>query len=208
MHEILRVTWTVAPLNPPLVWRNCPTCRTSMPFACTGDFRTNAQKKRIDIWLIYRCGACDARWNLPLFERIAVSDLPPDAFEAIAHNDPAAAARYAFDLKRLARHSHRIEASPGVSISKHRSGSNAVSPILEISLSLLQPIQLRLDRLVAGELGVARSRLQAWLDRGTLRLEPDGTALRTHIADGQRIVIKLSALEPEAGAAVLARANG
>ena len=208
MDEILRVTWTVTPLNPPLVWRNCPACRTAMPFASTGEFRTNAQKKRIDIWLIYRCGACDARWNLPLFERIAVGDLPPDEFEAIAHNDPGAAARYAFELNRLARHSHRIEASPGVSIGKHRSGSSFTAPMLEIGIALLRPVQLRLDRVVAGELGVARSRLQTWLARGALRLEPDGTALRTHLADGQRIVIDLSALDPEARAAVLARAGG
>lgn len=208
MHDILRVTWTVTPLNPPLIWRNCPNCRTSMPFACTGDFRTNAQKKRIDIWLIYRCEACDARWNLPLFERIAVGDLPPGEFESIAHNDPGVAMRYAFDLNRLARHSHRIAASPGVGIRKHRSGSGSTAPVLEIGIALLRPVQLRLDRVVAGELGVARSRLQAWLAQGALRLEPDGTALRTHLADGQRIVIDLSALDPEARAAVLARMAG
>ena len=208
MHDILRVTWTVAPLDPPLVWRNCPTCRTSMPFACTGDFRTNAQKKRIDIWLIYRCRACDARWNLPLFERIAVGDLPAGEFEAIAHNHPEAAACYAFDLNRLARHSHRIEASPGVRIRKHRSNGLIGASVLEIVLALLRPVHLRLDRVVAGELGVARSRLQTWLAQDTLRLEPRGTALRTHLADGQRIVIDLSAMEPEACAAMVVRASG
>ena len=52
-------------------------------------FRTNAQKKRIDVWLIYRCSACDEVWNLPIFERVATGDIAPDAFDAIARNDPA-----------------------------------------------------------------------------------------------------------------------
>jgi hypothetical protein len=52
-------------------------------------FRTNAQKKRIDVWLIYRCSTCDETWNLPIYERVAIGDLAPGEFQAIACNDPA-----------------------------------------------------------------------------------------------------------------------
>jgi hypothetical protein len=68
LHETLRVTWQVTPLRPPLIRRHCSRCSIEMPFACSMKFRTNAQKKRIDVWLIYRCTACDEVWNLPIFD--------------------------------------------------------------------------------------------------------------------------------------------
>ena len=91
MHQNLRVTWRVTPLQPPLVRRHCSRCSGDMAFACSMKFRTNAQKKRIDVWLIYRCSTCDTVWNLPIFERVGVGEIAPDAFDAITHNDPALA---------------------------------------------------------------------------------------------------------------------
>ncbi len=61
MPETLRVTWRVTPLQPPLVRRHCSRCAAARAFACSLKFRTNAQKKRLDVWLIYRCSACAAK---------------------------------------------------------------------------------------------------------------------------------------------------
>ena len=33
------------------------------------------EKKRIDVWLIYRCLACEEAWNLPIFERVGIGDI-------------------------------------------------------------------------------------------------------------------------------------
>ena len=197
MHETLRVTWRVTPLQPPLVRRHCSRCAGEMPFACSMKFRTNAQKKRIDIWLIYRCVACDEVWNLPIFERVGIGEIAPDAFDAIARNDPAFALRYAFDRTWLLRHGV-IEEQPGVSIRKSKHGGCAfTASSISIALALALPCGLRLDRLLAGGLGLTRTQLGRLHDAGLLRLTPSTRkALRNPAADGQTIAIDLASLDP------------
>ncbi|HKP24249.1 MAG TPA: DUF1062 domain-containing protein [Dongiaceae bacterium] len=112
MYEGLCVTWRVTPLQPPLLRRHCSRCSKQMPFACSMKFRTNAQKKRIDVWLIYRCSGCDEVWNLPIFERVTVGDMPPGVLGAIARDDPAVALRSAFDRRLLERHGGHAEDCP------------------------------------------------------------------------------------------------
>jgi hypothetical protein len=195
LHESLRVTWRVTPLQPPLVRRHCSRCSGDMPFACSMKFRTNAQKKRIDVWLIYRCSACDAVWNLPIFERVATGDIAPDAFDAIAQNDRALALHHAFDHARLARHGVALE-PPEVSIRKSRDeGCADNAGAIDITLVLALPCGMRLDRLLSGGLGVSRAQLGRLLDLGALRLTPaTRKGLRCPIANGQSVTIDLAAL--------------
>lgn len=196
LHESLRVTWRVTPLQPPLVRRHCSRCSGDMLFACSMKFRTNAQKKRIDVWLIYRCSACDEVWNLPLFERIGVGAIAPDAFDAIARNDPSLALRHAFDRTRLMRHG-TIEERSDVSIRKSRDeGCAHGASIITITLALAAPCGLRLDRLLAGGLGVSRAQLDRLHDAGALRMLPlTRKALRNPIVDGQTIAVDLIPLD-------------
>ena len=164
MHESLRVTWRVTPLQPPLVRRHCSRCSREMPFACSMKFRTNAQKRRIDVWLIYRCSACNEVWNLPILERVGVGEIAPDAFDAVARNDPALARRHAFDRTRLMRHG-TIEELPDVSIRKSRDEGCALKAgAITIALALALPCGLRLDRLLTSGLGVSRAQLGRLLD--------------------------------------------
>jgi hypothetical protein len=195
LHETLRVTWQVAPLRPPLVRRHCSRCSIEMPFACSMKFRTNAQKKRIDVWLIYRCSACDEVWNLPILERVTTRDIAPDAFDAIARNDPALALRHAFDHARLARHGVALE--PEVSIRKSwNEGCADEAGAIAITLALALPCGMRMDRLLSAELGVSRAQLGRLLDVGAICLSPvTGKALRAPIADQQSIAIDLTALD-------------
>jgi hypothetical protein len=203
VQHILRVTWQVAPLQCPLVWRHCSRCRIAMPFACSMKFRTNAQKKRIDVWLIYRCRACDETWNLPVHERIAVSNLAPDLFQAIARNDPALARRYAIDRQRLAAHGHRLEESDAIEVRKSpQNECDGDTGNIQITLALASPCGIRLDRLLASELGVTRSQLRTLRDGGALCIATK--PLRSPITDGQSISIDLSnsAIQPELAAKI------
>jgi hypothetical protein len=196
LHETLRVTWQVAPLRPPLVRRHCSRCSIEMPFACSMKFRTNAQKKRIDVWLIYRCSTCDEVWNLPILERVTTGDIAPEAFDAIARNDPALAQRHAFDHARLARHGVALE-PPEVSIRKSRDdGCVDRAGAIAITLALALPCGMRMDRLLSAELGVSRAQLGRLLDSGALCLSPvSRKALRAPIADRQSVAIDLTALD-------------
>lgn len=192
--ETLRVTWRVTPLQPPLVRRHCSRCAAARAFACSLKFRTNAQKKRLDVWLIYRCSACADVWNLPIFERAAIGEIA--AFDAIAYNDPALALRYAFDRARLARHGVPVE-PPEVSIRKTRlRGCADTASAIVIALALASPCGMRLDRLLANGLGVGRAQLDRLLVAGALSLSSaTRKGLRSPIVDGQAIAIDLAALD-------------
>ena len=159
-------------------------------------FRTNAQKKRIDVWLIYRCSACDEVWNLPIFERVATGDIAPDAFDAIARNDPALALRHAFDHARLARHGVTLEPTE-VSIRKScDEGCADAAGAIAITLALALPCGMRMDRLLSGGLGVSRAQLGRLLDGDALRLSPvPRKVLRAPIVDRQSIAIDLTVLD-------------
>lgn len=191
MQKTLRVAWQVTPLQCPLVWRRCSRCNSCTPFACSMKFRTNAQKKRIDIWLIYRCGACGETWNMPVLERAALGDIAPDELQAIARNDPAHAEFYAFDRARLNRHSDRVEEG-AASIVEWRleSGPTAQPCAVEISIRLVLPWHARLDRFLAQQFGMGRDRLRALQAVGSLAMTPPSRkGLRSPITDGQRILI-------------------
>jgi hypothetical protein len=155
-------------------------------------FRSNAQKKRVDVWLIYRCIACDETWNLPIHERVAIDDITPDTFQAIARNDPALARRYAFDRERLAHHGLQVQESVAIAVRKvPRNGHQENAPLVEIALALSSPCRIRLDRLLSGELGISRSQLCTLHERGALRASHRAKPLRAPIVDGQLIAIDL-----------------
>jgi hypothetical protein len=155
-------------------------------------FRTNAQKKRLDVWLIYRCSRCDETWNLPIHERVAVGGVASDEFQVIARNDPALARQYAFDRARLARHGVRMEESDAIVVRKVlQNGWQSEAALIEIALVLSSPCRIRLDRLLSSELGLSRSQLRTLHERGALRASHATKPLRTPVADGQSILIDL-----------------
>jgi hypothetical protein len=206
VHQSLRVTWQVAPLQCPRIWRHCSRCKAATSFACSMKFRTNAQKKCIDVWLIYRCTACDETWNLPIHERVAIDDIAPDAFQAIAHNDPDLARHYAFDRARLARHGLRLEESAAIAVRKvPQNGRQEDAALIEIALALSSPCRIRLDRLLSSELGISRSQLCTLHDSGALRASHATKPLRSPIVDGQSIAIDLGDAAVDASLAAAIR---
>lgn len=193
MQQIIRVAWRVTPRHAPLLSRNCRTCGASAPFRSSMKFRTNAQKKRIDVWLIYRCDACSETWNLPIFERMAIGDIAPDRLEAIARNDQALATSYAFDRARLERHGGCIEDAAEADVEWLMQREQPALPSdLAITIHLVRPWRTRLDRFAARQLGMTRNQLHERASMGRLAVTPAArNALRSSAMDGQRLTITL-----------------
>jgi hypothetical protein len=163
-------------------------------------FRTNAQKKRIDVWLIYRCETCGGTWNLPIFERVSVGDIAPAEFQAIAADEPALAARYAFDAARLRQHSGRVEESTDIAVEKSARGAiRGDASTIEITLALCQACRVRLDGFLSRELGLKRERVAMLQASAHLTIRPWGRKLlRGPVISGQVIVVALDPAAMEA----------
>lgn len=79
------------------VIHKCGHCGKKMTFASTGRFRVNANKNKLDVWLIYQCEKCKHTLNIPIYERISPQRIPKELYEGFLANDRELAARYASD---------------------------------------------------------------------------------------------------------------
>jgi hypothetical protein len=181
--------WRIRPLELPRPWRYCSTCAAAREFVCTGRFRVNAQKKTLDVWLHYRCAACEEVWKLPLFERRGVGELDAALRDALARHDPATVWKYAFDVGRLRPHVIRVDTNVAVQIERSALAAVAVSaPYKSVHLDVPLPCDVRLERVLAAAFAVSRTTVQRWHESDQLRVWPDQRgALRKCVHDGQRI---------------------
>jgi hypothetical protein len=193
MCNLLQVRWTISPKTSPQPWIACSGCGRFRPFRSSGKVRLNANGKRLDAWLVYKCIDCDKTWNRTLFERRTVQDLSPSTLEALQRSDPDWVRAQEFDLDGLKRNAKRIEEPPDANIWKEMVQEAKHWGLLEIEISVEFPVNLRLDRLLASELAISRSRLQALKDGTKLKAHPDrNDFLRHRPKDGMRIILDLS----------------
>ena len=97
MSDVLRVQWTIIPATAPEPWLNCNRCRGTTRFRTSGKIRVNANGKRLDAWLIYRCTSCNNTWNRPILERRHVSTIDPRLLASLQANDPELSRQLAFE---------------------------------------------------------------------------------------------------------------
>lgn len=98
--------WEVVAQNTPLLKKKCNHCDSDR-FHCSDKFRLNAQKKNIDIWLIYRCVKCHHRYNMMIFSRIRTESISKEIFNRFSENDTDLAWKYAFS--RETRQKNNVE---------------------------------------------------------------------------------------------------
>lgn len=194
--------WRLSPLHTPRVWRRCRRCDRERPFASSDRFRVNANQRRIDVWLIYRCTDCDATWNREILARVAPRELGPERHARFRDNDRDAAWRWAFDLAGLAALHARVDADVAYRIDR-RTTDGRPGCDRRIRLEIPYPCRVRLDKLLSRELGVSRSRLQGWCRGGILRVVASAVgdvraSLRKHARDGQEVLITARAWQESA----------
>jgi len=151
--------WNIHAVSLPSVPRHCPRCDARRAFVSSGKFRVNAHKRRLDVWLVHRCAACEETWNATILERTPPEAIGPD-LRRFEENDAGAAWRHAFAVPGADR---------AVPWRVARSGDGDVA-----TLRLVDPVQVRLDALLARELALPRRAL---------------AHLRGRVADGQIVYI-------------------
>jgi hypothetical protein len=194
MSNIFRVQWTITPQIAPRPWLNCNRCGDARPFRSSDKIRMNANGRRVDAWLIYKCMGCENSWNRPLLERKGIGDIDPSTLHALQSNDADLVRRAAFDVEDLRRGTERVEEFSEIKIVR-KMLSMGQEPLARLEISLAVPVPttgLRADRLLAGELGVSRPRVRAWQAKGRLRLFPYGARmLRRPVTDGMYVSIDI-----------------
>ncbi|MEO1263813.1 MAG: DUF1062 domain-containing protein [Bacteroidota bacterium] len=91
----IEIIWEIRAKNTPLLKRKCNRCDNNS-FYCSEKFRINAQKKKIDIWLIYKCGKCDNTYNMTILNRTNTATINKDLFDKFSENNLETVWEYAF----------------------------------------------------------------------------------------------------------------
>ncbi|MBL8709247.1 MAG: DUF1062 domain-containing protein [Rhodospirillaceae bacterium] len=172
------------------VHRHCARCKTDRPFASSGRFRVNAQKKLIDIWLIWRCTTCDQTWNQSIHERRPVRSLPPAELDAFMGNDAGLAQH----------HAGLLAAGMGAGWAEEvRVERRILVPMTEATARLELVVAappgngLRLDRVLAMGLMLGRGEVTSLAESGALIVAGGGArALRRPAIDGQVMSVDLT----------------
>lgn len=79
----------------------CARCGKKMTFISTRRFRVNANKNKLDVWLIYQCKKCKHTLNIPIYERVSPQKIPRELYEGFLDNDQELAIRYGTDAAFL-----------------------------------------------------------------------------------------------------------
>jgi len=186
MSDVLRVQWTITPANAPEPWLNCSRCRGATRFRASGKIRVNANGKRLDAWLIYKCMSCDNTWNRPILERRHVSTIDPHILESLQANDPELSRRLAFEKwprRFKVKHFDDATVRKQVVLGAEPAGR------LEIVCVVPETTGLRVDRLLSTELRLSRRRIQSLQDAGYLAACPGG--VRRPLRNGLQVRIDL-----------------
>ena len=88
--------------------RYCKKCSSQKEFVSSGQFRVNAQRKYLDVWLIYKCSGCEATWNLTVLSRIHPKAVNKELLDKFHGNDKTLAHKYAMNTDLLRRNGCRI----------------------------------------------------------------------------------------------------
>ncbi|MDP9811549.1 hypothetical protein J2W42_004413 [Rhizobium tibeticum] len=196
MCNTLQVRWTIEPKIAPQPWIMCSGCDGLRAFQSSDKIRLNANGRKLDAWLIYKCTTCDKTWNRSIFERKNARDIDSVVLEALQSNDPHWVRAETFNLEALKKKSQRIDEFASFEIRKELLREDPGWIRLEIELSVPFSASMRLDRLLASELQISRSKLRALNESGLLQANSDRTdMLRRRIKDGLRITIDLSNLD-------------
>jgi hypothetical protein len=166
--SIKTVLWNIVPLSAPTVVKNCSKCGGQAEFACSGNFRINAQQRNLDVWLIYQCKHCQTTWNMELYSRVKPNQLPPDLYDHFLHNDSATAMKYAFDRQVLDRNKATANYEAVEYVIQGKTEWDRTDDEIMLVINSAYAIPLRADKILCEQLHLSRKDITKLFQSGTI----------------------------------------
>lgn len=192
-------SWEIIPTAAPQPHKNCPSCARSRNFVSSGQIRLNANGKRLDAWLIYKCTHCDQTWNRPLLERKPVGQVSTAELEAMQQSSPAWVRVHEFDTASLKAHCLDVHHASEFTLVKKTQGSLPQN-WSEIRLTVSCGLQtgLRLERVLCEGWRLSRSQLRKISESGSLIAEArSGNVLRKPLRGSTSVKVLSEGLREE-----------
>jgi len=165
-EQRLATQWLVCPTGLPLIRRRCLSCRSAQ-YRSSGKFRVNANHKLLDVWLLALCVGCGETVKLTVLERVHVRAIDPSALTRFHDNDLELAAKVLADPRLLRRNGVALDWD-GAWTLRRTTVDVSEAEVLDTSVRFVQPIPIRLTRLLSVGLDVSRSEVQRLVADGNL----------------------------------------
>ena len=189
------ITWEVKVKNTPLLIKKCSHCDSDR-FYCSDKFRMNAQKKNIDVWLIYRCVKCDNTCNLTLLSRSKPDLIDKTLFHSFSMNDKDTAWKYAFSTEMERKNNLRLdygsveyEVIPNTSLEDLLNLSNEV-----IKIHIKFEFDLKLSSLIRRCFSLSANQVKRMFEDGIITITSNKPPQKHKVKDGDMILIQREGL--------------
>lgn len=179
------IQWRVGATSAPAALRPCGACGAEARFESTGRFRVNAQKKRLDVWLIYRCAACGSVWNCAVVSRGRPGGVGRERLERFMGNDLGLALECALDAGLLKGNGAR-RGPVDFAVEGELPGDEDCR--VEIHAEGLSGI--RLAAVLRAKLGLSRSELEQLVGAGDVACADGADALAAKLRPHQAVVVR------------------
>ena len=187
------ITWEVKVKNTPLLIKKCSHCDSDR-FYCSDKFRMNAQKKNIDVWLIYRCVKCDNTCNLTLLSRSKPDLIDKTLFHSFSMNDKDAAWKYAFSTEMERKNNLRLdygsveyEVIPNTSLEDLLNLSNEV---IKIHIKYEFEFDFKLSSLIRRCFSLSANQVKRMFEDGIITISGNKPPQKHKVKDGDMILIQ------------------
>ena len=191
------ITWEVKVNNTPLLIKKCSHCDSDR-FYCSDKFRMNAQKKNIDVWLIYRCVKCDNTCNLTLLSRSKPDLIDKTLFHSFSMNDKDTAWKYAFSTEMERKNNLRLdygsveyEIIPNTSLEDLLNLSNEV---IKIHIKCKFEFDLKLSSLIRRCFSLSANQVKRMFEDGIITITSNKPPQKHKVKDGDMILIQREGL--------------
>lgn len=175
-----KIFWSLQCSALPAVWKYCKKCGIKTEFICSEQFRVNAQRKCLDVWLLYRCACCDTAWNATVYTRVTPQSLVPGLLDGFFSNDQALAVQYAMDVGFL--HRNGVEARwPAWSVVGE---SFSPEEAVELEIRSDYPLPIRVSAVVRSKLGLSAQRFSDLLAAGKIKSVPEQDLRKCRVKSG------------------------
>ena len=154
----------------------------------------NAQKRNLDVWLIYRCAACDSTYNLTILSRTKPEQMDRELFRKFSENDENLARKYAFSVETTRKNGVELDYSgveyeilhDQVSVNELLSGENGV-----ITFRIRTPFEfgLKMTTVIRSCLGLSASQLNRLIEAKAIFIPGDSLVKKHKIKDGDIVQV-------------------
>jgi hypothetical protein len=162
---MLTVNWDIRYLSPPPAIKYCKKCYKKTEHVCSGLFRVNAQRKYLDIWLIYQCSNCDSTWNMTIYSRINPKSIAPDILEGFHSNNEELVKKYAMDTELIRKNGAEV----GLPNYKILGPTIDFTIPIELHIKSHHPFRLKVSALLREKLNLSQNAFEQMITNGSIR---------------------------------------